>query len=279
MISVEKYNYWKETFFEEYERNVRNWLIEEGTNPFFAYNMPFFRDGVVCPEKWFSNNGFRPLFILKEVNTGLKTDKDQQIEEDIEGYNEKWGTKDTKYFNFVENEFDDIRIGKFATWKKVVRLSIKLEKGDESYREVNLNVEGGTAISMDAPRGYREGKFKYTTGNTHYINAVNKIAVIDIKKIGGGETTDSWLSKQGKPYMDHLMRTSQQLIQQVSIIEPTVIISCCGPDNDQIYEILAKSVSKKMGRAPSWYKANHPSYFSGEGKSKEIEFCESIERF
>ena len=45
------------------------------------------------------------------------------------GNNEKWGTKDTKYFNFVENEFDDIRIGKFATWKKVVRLSIKLEKG------------------------------------------------------------------------------------------------------------------------------------------------------
>lgn len=273
-----EYDKWKDHFFVEYEKYVREWLVNSDANIYMANNMPFFRDGVVCSEKWFSSE-IRPLFILKEVNTGLKTEDTSQIEADISGYNEKWGVKDDKFFRFVENEFDDIRIGKFATWKKIARLAIKIMSNDDTYKSVNLNATFGKQVAELYPRGYQEGKYVYTTGNKDYIETVNHIAVIDIKKIGAGDVTDSLLSLQGKCFLEHLHFTRKYLIEQICSINPTDIICCCGPDNDEIYETLSVDIKEGLNSEPRWYKVNHPSSFRGEGIDKQIEFCKSVKRY
>ena len=273
MIDANEYNDWKNGFFEEYESFVRKWLISFGANRYLAENMPFFRDGVVDPETWFSSY-FRPLFILKEVNTGLKTNIESKIEEDVNQYNKKWGVEDSKVFQFVENEFDDIRIGKFSTWKKVVRLSIMLETGNDTYKDIGLNSELGKRFEKSEPQGYNEGVFRFTTGNDNYINAVKKIAVIDIKKIGAGANAESFLSLQGKHYMEHLNKTKEFLKKQISQIEPTIIVCCCGADNDSIYKCLSE-IDSAIEKKPQWYKSNHPGGYLN-GVKTEIQFCEQV---
>lgn len=277
-MNLNEYNNWKEVFFPKYEATVRNWLVENGTNLFVANNMPFFRDGAVQPKIWFSSE-VRPLFILKEVNTGIKADNISEIENEIGIYNKKWGVSDTKYFNFVENKFDDIQIGKFATWKKIVRLGIKLTTDNETYKTIDLNAKYGIDVSENAPQGYQEGKYKYSTQNCNYISAVNQIAVIDIKKIGAGNLSDSIVSKQCLNYMEHLSYTKELIVEQISILNPTVIISCCGPENDEIIKNLYDDIKLKLGKNIDWYKVNHPSSFWGGGLPKQIEFCDSIIKY
>ena len=154
----------------------------------------------------------------------------------------------------MENEYDDIRIGKFATWKNIVRLALKIISNDDTYKSVDLNATFGKQVSESYPQGYHEGKYFYTTGNSNYIETVNQIAVIDIKKIGAGDVTDSLLSLQGKSFMEHLHYTRQTLVEQICSINPTDIICCCGPDNDEIYEILSVDIKEGLPSEPNWSK-------------------------
>ena len=95
MISEKEYILQKNELLDEYEERVRAWLKENDKYD-ISEKIPFFRDGVTCPEIWFKpENNFRPLFILKEVSLG------KDYVRDIDGFMKTWGNQ--KHFEFVEN--------------------------------------------------------------------------------------------------------------------------------------------------------------------------------
>lgn len=59
----------------EYQKNIKNlfeeWKSKPNQNGIDHQNSVFIRDGIVCPEKWFSQK-VRPLFLLKEAYGGDK---------------------------------------------------------------------------------------------------------------------------------------------------------------------------------------------------------------
>ena len=274
MVQIAEYKSKRNELMLKYENYVRSWLKTSGVNSYIADNMAFFRDGVVKPEIWFEEtNKVRPLFILKEANTGIKFNDDSEVEGIVNEYNKKWGinSNDRSYFEFAEYEFDDIQIGKFKTWKKVVRAAIGLINDDDTYKTVDLNARYSSNCPKTEIPGYNQGVYKYRTGNVDYIDAVSRIAVIDIKKIGGGANVDSKLSKYGKTYLEHLDATKNLLIEQIKLIQPTVIVCCCGNDNEYVMNLLSSELSDSK-KDIKWIPANHP----GNSYKSDIEFCEPI---
>ena len=119
MITATEYRKKQAQLLAEYETRVREWLWDYGEKE-LSEKIPFFKDGVVNPEKWFAEgNDFRPLFILKEVSLG----KDNIS--DVDAFLKKWGNQKT--FDFVENPFDDVKVGIFTLWRKIAALTQGLE--------------------------------------------------------------------------------------------------------------------------------------------------------
>jgi len=260
MISATEYREKKEKLMQEYEAAVRKWLKDNGKDE-LSEKIPFYRDGVTCPEVWFKeNNNFRPLFILKEVSTGKNT-----IAE-LDDYLEVWGHKTC--FEFAEDPFDDIKYGYFTTWQRIARLAKGLEEMYLSstfcdyYKHDFSFVDGGLEY-LGNNNGYRINH-PCQTANTTYNEIINKIAVIDIKKVGGGTKTNSELSTKGSVYYtSHIESPLDDLfIRQIKLINPTVII-CCGREGGGFSTGILKEIKEKCNDIP-WIDGYHPTYSSNE---------------
>jgi len=205
----------------EYEEKVRKWLADNGEEE-LAEKIPFFRDGVTCPEKWFSSdNGFRPLFILKEVSLGM-----DNVSE-VNDFLKIWGNQKT--FDFVENPFDDVKIGKFILWRKIAALAKGLEEvyqGMESspYGKYDFSYKSGGEKYNGDIEGYRQ--YYARTSNRMYNDIIDKIAVLETKKIGGGRSVASELSVATKYFSEHIAPFKELICREIALIDPTVIICC-----------------------------------------------------
>ncbi len=255
MISAKEYTIKRNELMDEYERKVRDWLKEKGAGE-IADKIPFYRDGVTCPEVWFKpGNNFRPLFILKEVSIG---------KDDIEGLNEyleEWDDKRT--FDFTEYPFDDVKIGKFTTWRKIAALAKGLEDIHKGLgiREYDINEfayrEGGEKYSGTTP-GYLA--YGARTANEAYNDIMSKIAVLEIKKVGGGTIATKDLSLATRYYSEHITPFRDLICREIELIKPTVVVGCC---REFFTGNLLKEVEDRVSDVP-WIYGYHPSMTSTE---------------
>lgn len=217
----------------EYENRVRKWLFDN-YNRDIANEIPYMRDGIVCPETWFAEgNDFRPLIILKEVSLGIN-----KVSE-LEFFLKLWGNQ--KQFNFVENDFDDVRIGTFTQWQRIAKLLKGLEEIHNGalscdYYKYDLRFIPGGELYSGNIDGYRKYNCEKTSNNI-YNSIVDKMALMEIKKVGAGQTVGSELSLQTGYYTEHIEPFKDLLCRQLELINPTVII-CCGRENGCISQML-----------------------------------------
>jgi len=228
----------------EYETSVRKWLKEKGKDS-ISEKIPFFRDGVVSPEKWFEKgNEFRPMIILKEVSLGV-----DEVEK-LDDYLAVWGNQ--KHFEFVENPFDDVRIGIFKQWRRIARLLKGLEDvfyGEEiqDYYKYNFDYMPGNEIYTGPIEGYKTDGYKSgRTANPLYNDIISKMALFEIKKVGGGTKVGTNLSLESIHYIEHIEPFKELMIKQIKLINPTVII-CCGVENKQCISGLLSEIREKTG--------------------------------
>lgn len=221
MMSIDDYKKERNQILDEYEKRVRDWLKKAGESE-IADKIPFYRDGVVCPEIWFKEeNKFRPLFILKEVSIGKSSISD------LDDYLKTWGNQSS--FEFVENPFDDVKVGIFLTWRRIAALAKGLEdvqngKGIREYNIDEFKYQQGGEVYEGNIEGYHN--YKARTANNVYNDIINKIAVLEIKKIGGGTTVGSELSIATQYYSNHIKPFQDLICRQIELINPTVIIVC-----------------------------------------------------
>lgn len=256
MVGASEYREKNSKLMNEYEESVRSWLIEKGRGD-FSRIVPFFRDGVTCPEKWFqAHNDFRPLFILKEVSLGFN------FTSDIDSYIKKWGNRTR--FEFVGNPFDDVKIGKFRTWIRIARLAKGLEEitngNDEcDYYKYDFSYSPGEEKYCGDIEGYRVGSDGVRrTANTTYKDIIERIAVINVKKIGGGKNVNCELSNQSMHYFEHIEPFVKFLCSQIDLIDPTVII-CCGRGIYDQLSIVRRNTAKRI-----WLNRYHPAMTSNK---------------
>lgn len=227
MLTAAEYREKNRELLTEYEQKARSWLANLGEKE-LSEQIPFFRDGVTCPEVWFKeNNTFRPLFILKEVSLGIN-----KVCE-LPQFLEKWGHK--KQFEFVENPFDDIKVGTFPQWRRIARLAKGFEEAhygvsNNKYSTCDLSYVKGDEIYSGDIAGYKDKAYCIRTANKNYNDIINKIAVLEIKKLGAGQTVTSQLSLRTQFYAEHVKPFEELLCRQINLIDPTVII-CLGREN------------------------------------------------
>ena len=240
MKTAVEYRLEKEKLLSTYETRVREWLKSNDAPEYIADNIPYYRDGVVCPEVWFSEgNDFRPLFVLKEVSLGTDT------VDGLKKYNETWGNQ--RSFEFVENPFDDIQVGTFSQWKRVATLAKGLEDihrgcdesdyygSDKDFSFIPGDVYAGHIT------GYNDSSYSPRNGNKNYNDIIKKIAVLELKKVGGGTAANTELSIATKYYTEHIAPFEDLLLEQIRLIDPTVII-CLGRENGQCTRYLLKNI-------------------------------------
>lgn len=271
MISAKEYTLRQNELLNEFETRVRDWL-KENDEYNISDRIPFYRDGVVCPEVWFKpDNNFRPLFILKEVSIG------KDYVKDLDKYLEIWGNQTS--FEFVENPFDDIRIGKFTTWRKIAALAKGLEDvyNGLGIREYNIDefsyMQGGEEY-----KGNIEGYCDYhaRTANNSYNDIINKIAVLETKKIGGGRDVNSELSIATKYYSEHIEPFKDLICKEIELINPTVIVCCC---REFFTGNLLREIENSTGNR-LWIYGYHPTMNSTENFYKKplIEYENNISK-
>lgn len=243
MITASDYNEKHQDLMVRYEQRVREWLSQDD-NYNIANKIPFFRDGVVCPEKWFEEgNDFRPLFILKEVSLGISN-----IHSEKDGVNEldkyliEWGNP--KYFEFAQNPFDDIRNGHFSQWRRIAKLAKGLEEIHNGadwcdYYKYDFSFKSGGEIYQGDIEGYKQCNEK--TANSIYNEIIDRIAVLELKKLGAGTSAGSELSIATKHYTEHIDPFKDLIIEQINLIDPTVII-CLGREYGKCTSHLLKDI-------------------------------------
>lgn len=240
MLSAAEYRKENDALMQEYESRVRSWLSDRG-NPELANKIPFFRDGVATPEVWFRDgNDFRPLIVLKEVSLGIN-----QVDE-VEQFLNLWGQP--KCFEFVENPFDDLKIGTFSQWRRIARLVKGLEdihNGEETcdYYKYDLSFMPGGELYVGDIEGYKTVN-PQRTANPIYNGIVDRIALLEIKKVGAGQVVNSELSLATGHYAEHIEPFSDLLCRQIELINPTVII-CLGREWGDCISHLLKEIKKK----------------------------------
>ena len=118
-MNAREYQVKHEELMTKWENDARCWLAE--SNKYLSKQIPFFRDGVTCPEVWFKEgNDFRPLFILKEVSTG------KNYTRELPEFLATW--KNKTMFEFAQYEFDDVKVGSFPQWRRIARLAKAFEE-------------------------------------------------------------------------------------------------------------------------------------------------------
>ena len=256
--SAREYREKHENLMKRFEQSARLWLKNMGHDE-IAEKIPFFRDGVVNPEIWFKKgNDFRPLFILKEVSLGVN-----EVNK-LDDYLKIWGNP--KYFEFAQYEFDDIKIGTFSTWQRIAKLAKGLEdihhgKEECDYDTYDFRYQSG-GIKYD---GNIEGyKYHYPerTNNSTYIDIMDKIAVLEIKKVGAGQAVKSELSKKTGYYTKHIEPFKDLICEQIELINPTVII-CCGREGGGYSNNILKEI-KGATSERLWIDGYHPVMSSHE---------------
>lgn len=253
MVTAEEYRVEHNKLMKEYEQRVREWLKESGEDE-IADKIPFFKDGATMPEKWFApNNNFRPLFILKEVSLGV--DKIA----DVDKFLEIWGGQ--KQFEFVENSFDDVKIGKFILWRKIASLAKGLEEiyngvNDCSYGKYDFSYKQGGEKYQGDIQGYRD--YGCRTANPIYNDIIEKIAILEVKKIGGDRSVQSELSIATKYYAEHIAPFQDLICREIELLDPTVII-CCSREyfTYKLLEEIRENTSKRQ-----WIYGCHPTFNS-----------------
>jgi len=250
MKSINEYVSEKNLLLDKYEKRVRTWLKKDDKHN-ISEKIPFFRDGVVCPEVWFApGNDFRPLFILKEVSLGIDEIKC------LDCYLETWGNQKT--FEFIENPFDDVQVGKFTLWRKIVALAKGLCDVHNGLSVPEYDI--GSFAYMPGGQKYTgniKGYIDYgeVTANPLYNEFVKKIAVLEIKKIGGGRSVGSELSLATKYYSEHINPFEDLILEEIELINPTVIICCC---KEFLTGKLLKSIESKTNGI-EWIYGCHPT--------------------
>ena len=167
--------------------------------------------------------------------------------EKLPDFLETWGH--TKTFEFVKNPFDDIQVGTFRQWRRIVRLAAGLEEIHNygttwNYQKLDLNFKDGGEEYTGNIAGYKTEQYLHRTNNPTYNSIVKKIAVLELKKIGGGTSVISSLSLATQYYSDHVKEFQNMLCEQIELIDPTVIV-CLGREcgvciSEQLTEIKSK---------------------------------------
>lgn len=249
-MTASEYKVKREELLAEYEKRVRAWLGE--TDEYgIADKIPFFKDGAVNPEVWFkSGNTFRPLFVLKEVSLG------KDLVKELDGFLEVWDNQTT--FEFAENSFDDIKIGKFILWRKIATLAKGLEdahngKGITEYDIGRFSYKEGGEKYTGNISGYRD--YDARTANELYNETIDKIAVLETKKIAGGRSVASELSIATRYYSEHISPFEDLICREIELLDPTVIICC---SRDFFTAGLFKDVEAKTKKRP-WIYGYHPT--------------------
>lgn len=252
MISAREYVSQKKALISEYEDTVRMWLKSNGKiDPEAADKIPFLADGAAAPERWFSpGNDFRPLFILKEASIGINNLSE------LDSFLMKWGG--ATRFEHVEDCFGDIKIGvnKFEGRNPWIRVAM-LAKGMETYfaegripdyEELRIFQfkEGG---KKNPDNVSNDPNYACQTANKEYLDIIDRIAVVNMKKLAGGTNAGSNMSIASGWYLDHISNENPELetlfIRQILMLDPTVII-CCGIENKKcISEYLPDAIKEK----------------------------------
>ena len=74
-----------------------------------------------------------------------------------------------------------------------------------------------------------------------YRDTLRQIAIINIKKLSGGNREDSDASKKTKHFSCHACKFKDKLQKQIDIINPTIII-CCGTDVKDCFDITDNKI-------------------------------------
>lgn len=240
----------------EYENNVRSWLAQHSDNV-IADKIPYFKDGVVCPEEWFEpGNDFRPMIVLKEVSLGINTVNE------LDKFLGLWGNQ--KHFEFVENPFDDVRIGTFSQWRRIAHLLKGLEEihngaTECDYYKYDFSFKNGGEIYDGDIEGYQKYN-RQRTANENYNAIMNRMALFEIKKIGAGVSVGSELSIATKHFTEHIAPFKELMCKQIELINPTVII-CCGRENGSCISKLLNEVKENTSDR-IWIDGYHHIYSS-----------------
>ena len=168
----------------------------------------FCRDGIIDEDVFgkASLNGkpFRPLFILKEVH-----DKDG-----CNGCGELLsGCK-----NHGKNEAFGMH------W-------IDFSKCKNGYKAQ----EGTTAKLLEFEEIIEE-VLKVDLGNIDRRNILSRVAIINLKKIGGGGTAESYKSHRTLSYSCHAQKFENRIKKQIEEIKPSIIV--CGGTYGEVGKIL-----------------------------------------
>ncbi|MBR5478769.1 MAG: hypothetical protein IKU84_01165 [Clostridia bacterium] len=238
----------REELMARWEQECRQWLEYENrknNNEYLDVNATFFKDGVIDPETWFDEkNTFRPLFILKEVNDQKPTGE--------------------KTFDFVamdESDGHDIWNG-VSKWRRLAVLANGLKISLEDRLQL---------ISYDET--YRAF---YHNKTSNYKDALRHIAIMNVKKLGGGAKVKSEESKKTIIFTEHAKQEQlkknlkEQIVEQ---IQPDIIIffgidTHCFFDikNDKLFGIPVITSRPH----PSSRKSNKEFYNETIKKVKEI---------
>lgn len=192
-------------FMTKWAKDVREWTKCE--------DAIFYKDGIFDVEEWFANENFRPLFILKEVNEPNKAEAEKEAKK--HGDNES-----------IENCINFVGTGKEygsdpwkgeRMWKRIGALAVALYKTHNHEIDLDYDAVNEAMEEIDE------------NGEILRQKICRKIAVINLKKIGGGNNTGSDKSRKTLCFECHAKQFYNNLIEQITFIQPTVII-CCGKD-------------------------------------------------
>ena len=192
-IYKEKYNSEYGSFMKEWAREVREWANVS------KEQSVFFLDGIFDPDTWFSNE-VRPLFVLKEVNNA----NDCEVTDD-------------RIIKFVSVDGGDPWDGKTKMWGRFGIMAATVLRAYDSHTKPDfdkIKEEMGTVCD----------------GEDNHKKICRRTAVINLKKLEGGGSTDSAKSRSTLCFECHAIRFREKLEKQIEYIRPTVII-CCGKDS------------------------------------------------
>ena len=193
--------------WKEYEKRVRKWVNCNGGND---KGETFFRDGIICPELWNEKENIKILFILKEMHDnglGKKTDR-------------SW--LDIRDINDMRDIYEE------TTWRKVSTLAYGINCAIKKKSKVGYQL-------FSKPNGNYEKSL-------HYEN-IRKIAIINMKKLGGDSSTNGKKSQKTIDWSKHGEIFVEELKKQIENISPKIIV-CCGPDVFTIFNSFLSEENK-----------------------------------
>jgi len=201
MMTAEKYREKHEALMKEWAKEVREWTETDGI---------FYVDGVFDPDTWFNENKFKPLFILKEVNEQDPEAAKAELEKQDEEF------KNKKFINFVgiDEKGNDPWKGK-GMWGRIGILA-------RAMFEMKIKENSIYHADYDQVRG--------EMNEAGHQSTCRQIAIINLKKLAGGSNTASEKSKSTLCFECHAKYFYNKLMEQIRLIQPTVII-CCGKDS------------------------------------------------